>query len=146
MPSINDVYGSGELLRAEDLPENVQVPVTIESVSHRKFDDGDKLEIRFVGKKKCLICNKTNAITISEMHGDDYSFWPGKQIAIYRTTTDFQGSRRLCVRVAPGAVMTAPQQQYAPPAQQFAAPPQPAQQFAAPPQQAAPQGGPSADF
>jgi hypothetical protein len=145
MPSIDEVYGSEELLKAGDLPEfNVHYPVQIESVSAKNFDDGGKLEIRFVGKKKGLICNKTNARTIADMHGSDFSRWPGRQIAIYRTYTDFQGRQVECIRVTPAAA-----------SQQFAAPQQaPQQQFAAPPQQAAPQqfaapqngGGVSPDF
>ena len=147
MPSINDVYGATDLLKATDLPYGVPCPVTIESISPKQFDDGNKLEIRFVGKKKCFICNKTNARTIAAIYGENFEFWPGKQISIIHTFTDFQGEQVACIRVVPGTVAVPPQ-----PVQQFAAPPVPqappqaAQQYAAPPQQAAPQGGPSADF
>lgn len=122
MPSIEEVYGSENLLKAADLPEfNRNYSVTIESVAAKSFDDGGKLEIRFVGKQKGFICNKTNARTIADMLGSDYSRWPGRQIAIFRTYTDFQGKQVECIRVAPNS--SAPPQQ-APPQQEFAAPPQ----------------------
>lgn len=117
MPSINEVYGSDELLKATDLPQGVNVQVTIESVLPKSFDDGGKLEMRFAGKKKGFICNKTNARTVADMHGEDFSFWPGKIIAIYRTFTDYQGRQVECLRVVPNYVPQQQATQQAPPQQ-----------------------------
>lgn len=151
MPSINDVYGSTDLLKAADLPYGQPCPVTIESVAAKNFDDGNKLEISFVGKKKKFICNKTNAKTIGTMYGEDFAFWPGKQISIVHTFTDFQGDQVACIRVVPATAMqfaATPQQQTAPaPQQQYPLAPSPAQQFAPAPQQApANAGAGSPDF
>ncbi len=61
MASVHDIYRSADTLAAADLPAGVQVPVVIEAVRAVQFDDGNKLELRFRGKRKVLLCNKTNA-------------------------------------------------------------------------------------
>ena len=99
MASINDIYRNSETLRASDLPPNIQVPVVIEAVRPAAFDDGNKLELRFRGKQKVLLCNKTNAHSIADQHGDDYEQWPGKSIFLQRSETEFRGRLVECVRV-----------------------------------------------
>ncbi len=113
MPSIRDVYRSSDTLAASDLPDGVQVPVVIEAVRAVAFDDGNKLELRFRGKRKCLLCNKTNALRIADQHGDDYDTWPGKAVFIQRDKTEFKGQLVDCVRVVrrPIAVQQASQMQ-----------------------------------
>jgi len=101
MASINDVYGSGATLKADDLPAGVQVPVTIEKITPKDFDDGNKLEIKFAGKEKLLICNKTNAGRIAAEHGEDYEAWTGKRIFLQRDMCEFNGQSVQCVRVVP---------------------------------------------
>lgn len=102
MSNINDVFG-GTYLKAGDLIVNGKrrrVAVTIDDVKVREFDDGSKkLEISFVGKDKRLICNKTNATAIAEIHGEDYGVWAGKSITLFAGKTEFQGSRVDCIRV-----------------------------------------------
>lgn len=99
MPSVSDFFG-GQSLKAEDLPHNTSVPVVIESVTPREFDDGRKLEIAFRGKQKVLVCNRTNASSIWRVTGEqDYERWPGKTVYLVRTTTDFQGRRVECIRI-----------------------------------------------
>ena len=115
MPTIQDVFGSDETLRADHLPEGVPVPVVIETATPMRFDDGGKLKLTFRGKQRSLICNKTNAQRIAEQLGPDYSTWPGKLIYLQRAETDFKGSIVPCVRVAlappatPAARMAAPE-------------------------------------
>jgi hypothetical protein len=124
MSSIRDVYRSSDTLAAADLPAGVQVPVVIEAVRAVQFDDGNKLELRFRGKRKVLLCNKTNAMRIADQHGDDYDTWPGKLIGLQRDVTQFQGREVECVRVV--------RQPVARPASQFTSPPLPmTAQFAA---------------
>ena len=53
---VNSVFG-GDSLKAADL-QGQEVPVVIASVEMKKFDNGNKLVLRFQGKQKCLICNK----------------------------------------------------------------------------------------
>lgn len=99
MASINDVYGSGNALKASDLPTGIQVPVVIEAVRPVRFDDGNKIELQFRGKQKVLLANKTNAHRIADQHGDDYETWPGKTIFIQRDVTEFRGRECECIRV-----------------------------------------------
>jgi hypothetical protein len=115
MSSIRDVYRSSDTLAAADLPAGVQVPVVIEAVRAVQFDDGNKLELRFRGKRKVLLCNKTNALRIADQHGDDYDTWPGKLIFIQRDVTQFQGREVECVRVVRQPVAR-PASQIEPPA------------------------------
>lgn len=99
MASIRDVYRSSDTLAASDLPAGVQVPVVIDAVRAVSFNDGNKLELRFGGKRKVLLCNKTNALRIADQHGDDYDTWPGKLIFLQRDQTEFKGQLVDCVRV-----------------------------------------------
>lgn len=100
MPTIDDVYGSGDTLKASHLPQGVPVPVTINRVRPKQFDDGGKLELAFVGKQRVLLCNKTNAGLIASYLGSrDYATWSGKVIFLRATTTDFKGEMVPCIRV-----------------------------------------------
>lgn len=99
MPSIADVFGSEDTLKAEHLPQGVPVPVVIETVTPMRFEDGGKLKITFGGKQRCLMCNKTNGTRIAQQLGDDYSRWSGQLIYLQRDQTEFKGSLVPCVRV-----------------------------------------------
>lgn len=104
MPNMDDVYG-GNTLKAEDLPVDFRGTFTVESVTPHEFekDDGGKekkLLMRFVGKSKGLALNVTNANMMAEVAGSrDYDYWPGKQIVMYRTMTDFGGRRVPAIRL-----------------------------------------------
>jgi hypothetical protein len=117
MASIDDVYGSSELLRAADL-KGRKVTVTIASVTPRQFNDGGKLELSFVNKQKRLIANKTNGTAIAEALGSDYDRWPGSKIVLFPSTTDFKGERVPCVRceAAPSGPRFVPEESQLPPA------------------------------
>ncbi len=107
-----------------ELTAGEQVPVVIDAVRAVAFDDGHKLELRFRGKHKVLMANKTNAMRIADQHGDDYDTWPGKAIFLQRDQTEFKGQRVECVRVVrrPIAVQQASQMQQPPAAQPQATP------------------------
>lgn len=109
MPNIHDVFG-GTGLKPEDLPQGMAVPCVIEAVKLVKFDNGDKLEIRFAGKQKTLISNRTNSGRIAAMFGDETDFWIGKQISLNREMCDFMGDQVACIRVVQQNVQQAPGQ------------------------------------
>lgn len=51
---------------------------------------------------KPFICNRTNAKTISKVHGTPYiEDWAGKRITLYPSTTKFGGELVECLRVRP---------------------------------------------
>lgn len=94
---LSNVFG-GDSLKAADLQGNEPV-VVIESVEMKKFDNGNKLVITFEGKKKCLICNKTNANRIAFAFGTNTDNWIGQEVTLFTDMVDFQGSVREAIRV-----------------------------------------------
>jgi len=118
MASINDVYGDGQTLKADDLKPGIQQRCTIESVEYREFDDGNKLAISFLSSTKVLICNKTNAGRIALEHGDDYELWTGRVIYLHQDLTEYQGKPCKCVRVVPHEMVSKPEPQPGVPAAQ----------------------------
>ena len=104
-----------DYLKASDL-NGKSVNVTIESVEMVDMGQGrdkeSKLLIRFVGKQKGLVCNKTNAGTIEKLTGsDETDNWVGKQITLCAREVEFQGDMVWAIRVslkAPGAATQAP--------------------------------------
>lgn len=109
---INSVYG-GDSLKAADL-QGHEVAVIIASVDTKKFDNGNKLILKFQGKKKELVCNKTNANRIAFAYGPNTEGWIGREITLYADMVDFQGSMREAIRVR----AVKPQQAPAPQQQQ----------------------------
>ena len=104
MPKLSEVFASS-LLKADDL-QGKDVTVTIESVEVKAFDSKqsggkeNKHIIHFKGKDKALVCNKTNAKTISKLYGDDTDAWLGKQIIIGPREVEFQGEMTWAIRVS----------------------------------------------
>lgn len=58
-----------------------------------------KLAFRFDGQAKGMICNRTNATTISKLYGTEASAWTGKQITLYPTTCKVGRETTTCLRV-----------------------------------------------
>jgi len=119
---LNEAFPSN-FLKAADL-NGQSVTVTIETVTLEELGQGrdkeQKLCISFRGKEKKLICNKTNAGTISKMYGDDTDAWIGQRITIAPREVEFQGDMVWAIRVSlakPAAVTVAPAPR-TPPAQQ----------------------------
>lgn len=57
--------------------------------------------VHFVGKKKPMVLNTTNAKAIAAMYGNNTDDWAGKPISIYATKTTFAGEEVDCIRVRP---------------------------------------------
>jgi len=94
---IDDAFPSN-YLKAKDL-ENKEVQVVIESVTMEDIGDGDKPVLRFVKSKKGLVCNKTNALTISDSLGEETDDWVGKDLILYPAKTMYEGKMVPCIRV-----------------------------------------------
>lgn len=58
-----------------------------------------KVIIEFTGKRKRLVCNKTNASTIAKLHGTEVLKWVGKAITLYPTTCQNGPQTVPCIRV-----------------------------------------------
>jgi len=106
---LGEVFTSNYLTHADLNRQDVSV--TIKSVEAKEFDDDKKgkdmkLIIGFRELDKSLVCNKTNANTISDIYGDETDEWPGKRIVLYETEVEFGGKTTLAIRVRlrpPGA-------------------------------------------
>ncbi len=88
-----------------DLEGHESVKVTIEDVKREELRAGPgaaaehKPVIYFKGKKKGMVCNRTNAKRIAEKHGEDVSEWVGKQIEIYVEKVSAFGAQHAALRV-----------------------------------------------
>ena len=100
--NINNAFPS-DYLKASDLGDK-QVAVTIESVEMVDIGQGrdkeQKILIRFVGKQKGLICNKTNANTIGKLHGVETDAWIGQKIILQAREVEFAGEMVWAIRVS----------------------------------------------
>jgi hypothetical protein len=110
---------SGESLKAADL-QGREFTLCIAAVELKKFDNGNKIMLRFQNAKKVLIVNKTNAQRISRFYGEDTDGWIGKEVVLYTDLVQYQGSMVDAIRVR--APMRRPPAQ----AQSFDDPPPPA--------------------
>lgn len=98
----------GNWLKAEDLKGH-RIAVRITKLGMEDIADEQKLVIRFDGKEKGLVCNKTNAQSIADIVGsDDIDKWLGQTVILFPTVTDFQGRRVACIRVDPPGAGTKP--------------------------------------
>jgi hypothetical protein len=96
----SDIF-QGKSLKAEDIIGKEPI-VTIERVERKKFDDGEKAIISFVGKEKSLVCNRTNWNSIVDITGcEDSDDWTGKRIKLVVARVDFQGKRVNAIRIDP---------------------------------------------
>lgn len=100
MPSIYDTYEF--FLKAADL-EGQPRTVQVESAQRREIFDPNAgknepaVALRFVGKKKTMVLNKTQAAAMAAATGtDDYSQWPGAHViltpVVYRKKDTIQVS------------------------------------------------------
>lgn len=94
---LSSVFG-GDSLKAADL-QGHEPTVIISGVEMKKFDNGKKLVITFEGKKKALICNKTNANRIAYAFGTNTDNWIGQEVTLFTDLVDFQGKAVEAIRV-----------------------------------------------
>ena len=99
---ISDAFPS-KWLKADDLPPNIDIVLTIIKCDMVNVGQEDNPEVKpviwFHGKEKGMVLNVTNANAIGRIHGDDTDDWINKDIAIFRSQTDFRGSSVPCIRV-----------------------------------------------
>src|SRR4051812_48281540 len=98
MPKLNEVF-QGSLLKAEDL-KGKAVKCIIESAEMKQFEDGNKIILKFKGKDKGFVANKTNCSLISEVLGsDDTDDWVDGEITLFTKKVEFQGKLVPAIRV-----------------------------------------------
>lgn len=92
-----------------DIPEGKDVVLVIDRVegAQIKGTSGEEKKAPVIffsnvrDKKKGLVCNATNAKTISTLYGRHIEAWRGKAISIYATTTMAFGENVECIRIRP---------------------------------------------
>lgn len=85
-------------LKASDL-QGRAVRVTIKEVVSEDIGDGHKPVVYFQKGNKGLVLNKTNALAIAEIYGNDTDNWTGAIVEVFPDKTQFQGRRVDCLRV-----------------------------------------------
>ena len=105
--NLDQMYPS-KWLKASDL-QNATIPVVIARVvAENVGDDADKPVVYFHNKDKGLVLNKTNAMSIGVMHGQETEGWVGKTIELFPAVVMYQGQNVPCIRVRPVAQAEAP--------------------------------------
>jgi hypothetical protein len=85
-------------LKSEDLQDRDVTVVIAGAVMDEKIG---KLVLSFQGKKKQMVCNKTNANRIAYLYGDETDEWTGKEIVLTSEFVEFQGKTVKGLRVKP---------------------------------------------
>ncbi len=100
--NVDSMYPS-KWLKAGDL-QGQTIPVVITRVTMEDVgDDAGKPIVYFQGKDKGLVLNKTNAMSIGLVHGQETDGWVGKTIELFPAVVMFQGQNVPCIRVRPVA-------------------------------------------
>ena len=104
MINVNEYYKSeSDYLKASDLMAGKKFSLTIGEISVTEFEENgskkQKLTLSFSNAEKKLVLNKTNALAIAYVLGDDAELWKGKSIFVYSTKVDFGGQMVDAIRV-----------------------------------------------
>jgi hypothetical protein len=96
---VNQAFPS-KYIKASDLQgRDVNVVIAdaiIEEIGQTK---DKRLVCYFQGKEKGLVVNRTNALMIADLYGNDTDEWTGKEIVLYSTRVPFQGQMTDAIRV-----------------------------------------------
>ena len=58
-----------------------------------------KWAVWFEEDPKGLVLNRTNAVAINSLYGDDSAAWTGQKVVLHKSTTEMQGRTVDCVRI-----------------------------------------------
>jgi hypothetical protein len=112
MPNFNEIYPS-KSLKAEDLNRRPRV-FTISDVEVKDYKDGAKLVLSFEETEKTFTLNKTNAMTIGGLYGENYVKWIDCKVILRPDVTNYPTPNSPCIRVAPELPDDAPAQRRQP--------------------------------
>ena len=98
--NINDLYPS-KYIKADDI-QGQQVPVTIASISIEEVGDKDhKPVLKFIGKEKGMVLNKTNALACASIWGDETNAWSMQTATLLAQPVMFQGRQTMGLAILP---------------------------------------------
>jgi len=111
--NVNDLFPS-KYIKSDDL-QGQRIPLTIQSVTVEEIADNERKQVmRFLGKQKGMILNKTNGLSLAASFGDDTIRWQGQQIELMAMPTMFQGKQVMGLVCLP-IITQQPPQGFAPP-------------------------------
>jgi hypothetical protein len=106
---IDELFPS-KFLRCVDLAGKPR-RVTISGIKRDDVGGEQKVLISFADETKMLICNKTNANSISKALGSaETRSWIGKDIILIPTEVDFRGEMVDAIRIRPAPSQSLPPQ------------------------------------
>lgn len=73
--------------------------LTVEEMLNHASEKERKPVLYFERATKGLVLNRTNAMTIAALYGDESDQWPGKRISIYPTRVKAFGQMQDCIRI-----------------------------------------------
>jgi hypothetical protein len=90
-------------LSGEDLPRDTGATihrVVLEELRNPKTHKPERKPVAyFVGKRKALILNRTNWMTLAGLYGDESNEWTGRRVVLGRDEVDSPQGRVLAVRI-----------------------------------------------
>jgi hypothetical protein len=111
--NLNNIPGiSSDLLKGSDLRAPVQVIIASAEIKELGKQKDQKLVIGLrtlqgQSLNKKLALNKSNALAIGALYGQETDAWLGKQITLFPSTTQFNGQQVACIRVSGPAAAAA---------------------------------------
>lgn len=104
--NINQMYPS-KYIKSDDL-QGQRLKLQIMSVTIEEVGDGEhKPVMRFIGKEKGMVLNKTNALALAVAFGDDTISWQGREIELLAMPVMFQGKQVMGLHTLPIGLSTA---------------------------------------
>jgi len=104
--NISNVFPS-KYLKAADIGDHKPV-LTIDRVELETLGQGKDADtcpiIYFVGKEKGLVCNKTNANTLTSFFGEETDDWHGKRVKLMTAPVNYAGKLTMALRFSPEPV------------------------------------------
>jgi hypothetical protein len=97
--NVNSLFPS-KYVAAGDLMGQ-DVAVVISGIKQEEVGEDEKRlpVLYFVGMKKGMVLNRTNAKRIAELYGAETDAWIGKTITLYPSETEYAGDTVPCLRV-----------------------------------------------
>ena len=105
VPKVSQTYPRKEgaelpgLLNAANLKTG-PATLTVASAAEKLIKGEKKLVLGFKERKEQLICNVTNARTLSERYGDDTDAWVGQSVQLVVVPVSYQGKSMPGIRIA----------------------------------------------
>lgn len=107
---VGDLYGN-RYLTAADLggrePIVVMRAVAVEKVKQGRETE-ERLVLYFENAERGLMLNKTNALAIASLHGEETDAWLGRRIRLFESSEDYDGKTYRVIRIKQATESVAP--------------------------------------